>query len=173
MRQWHVLYVKPHKELLVYQQLEAKDIEAYFPYTQIERGYHRGIRVEPFFPHYLFFRADLHTNEANGLRWMPGVRSIVHSENGPSVVPDAIIEALRKRLDPFAEVVYERAHLFSPGQELTIEGGLFDGFEAIFQHGLTGRDRAQVLLKLLGGWTKAELSYKHLKPYNQAPVLAG
>ena len=166
MQQWYVMYTKPHKEPLLNRQLEAKGLQTYFPFFQVDRGHRRGIRVEPMFPNYLFFRADLQTNEGNGLRTLPGLRTIVQSENGPIAVQDAIIDALRTRLDPQTGKVLNRAHLFQPGKEVIVKGGPFDGVEAIFHKGLSGRDRAQVLLKLISTWTKAEIAYEHLESRN-------
>jgi transcription elongation factor/antiterminator RfaH len=164
MQQWHVMYTKPNKETLVDSQLEDRGLETYFPYLRIERGYSRGIRYEPFFPHYLFFFADLSSTEAYGVQWLPGVRKLVHVGNRPATVPQAVIDALHKRLDPFAEKAISKSEwLFKPGQKVEITSGPFEGFEAIFQKGLNGRDRVQVLLQLVGTWTRTEMDANQLK----------
>ena len=49
MRNWHLLYTKPHKEPLVHAQLDDRGYEVFFPYLQRDRGYNRGVRLEPFF----------------------------------------------------------------------------------------------------------------------------
>lgn len=170
MQQWYVMYTKPNKEPMVNEQLQAKGIETYFPFLQVDRGHRRGIRQEPLFPHYVFFRADLQTNEANGLRTLPGMRTIVQSEDEPLAVPEPVIDALRKRLQPDSEKVYNRAELFHAGQELLVQGGAFDGMEAIFCKGLSGRDRAHVFLKLVNAWTKAEIAYTQLRPRDGASM---
>lgn len=165
MQQWHVMYTKPNKETLVDTQLEDRGIETYSPYLRIERGHGRGIRYEPFFPHYLFFFTDLSSPEANGIRWLPGVRTLVHVGGRPATVPQAIIDELHKRLDRYADKPMTKSEwLFKPGQKVLITGGPFDGFEAIFQKGLSGRDRVQVLLQLVGTWTRTELDPNDLKP---------
>lgn len=139
-------------------QLEDRGFETYFPYLRIERGYGRGIRYEPYFPHYIFFRADLSSSEAYGIQWLPGVRRLVHVGDQPATVPQAIIDSLRERLEPYTERPLSRTEwLFKPGQKVLITDGPFEGFEAIFQKGLSGHDRVQVLLNLIGTWTRAEL----------------
>ena len=146
-------------------QLEDRGIETYFPYLKIDRGYGRGIRLEPFFPHYLFFKTDLTSAGAHGLQWLPGVRRIVHIGSRPATVPESIIEALRKRLRPYSDRALSKSEwLFKPGQMVVVTSGPFEGIEAVFQKSLNGRGRAQVLLQLVGTWTRAEIDTDHIKP---------
>ena len=117
MPNWYVMYTKPNREPLVNRQLEDRGIVTYFPHVQIDRGYGRGIRVEPYFPHYLFFQADLVSGEANGLQWLPGMRAIVTFGNQPATIPDSAIETLRRHLKPYSESVLQKNNLlFKPGQ---------------------------------------------------------
>lgn len=169
MQKWYVMYTKPQKETFVNRQLEDRGVETFFPYLQFDRGYGRGIRLEPFFPHYLFFCAELELPEISMLRWLPGVRALVHVDNQPAVVPDPVIEALRLRLQPLAQrVLHKSEWLFEPGQPVLITGGPFEGLEAIFQRGLSGQERAQVFLQMVGRWTRAEMDIRWLKPLEQA-----
>ena len=171
MQEWHVIYTNPQKETLVNCQLEDRGLETYFPFLQYDRGYGRGIRLEPFFPHYLFFKADLQSKRAHNLQWLPGIRSIVQVDGRPAIVPDNVIDGLRQRLKPYAKAVLRKSEcLFKPGQKVLVSGGPFDGFEAIFQKGMSGEDRVQVLLKLLGAWTRTELSASQLRPLVGASV---
>jgi transcription elongation factor/antiterminator RfaH len=167
--QWHVIHTKPQKEPLVNRQLEDRGLETYFPFLQYERGYNRGIRVEAFFPHYLFLYIDLQSNAATDLRWLPGVRTILYVDNQPATVPESIIESLRLRLNPLNKrVLRKNEGLFKPGQKVLVAGGPFEGFEAIFQKELNGHERVQVLLKLLGAWTRTEISSNQLKPLSDS-----
>lgn len=172
MQQWYVMYTKPQKEALVNRQLEDRGVETYFPFLQFDRGYGRGIRIEPFFPHYLFFCANLEQPEIHALRWLPGVRSILYIDNVPATVPEPVILELQQRLQPVAKrVLHKSEWLFEPGQSVTITGGPFEGLEAIFQKGLSGQERAQVMLRMVGRWTRAEMDIRWLKPQGQAHVL--
>lgn len=165
MEQWYVIYTKPHKEPLVNGQLADRGLEVFFPTLQFDRGYNRGIRLEPFFPHYLFVKADLMAEEARDLRYLPGVRTVVHFAGRPAVVPDEVLTLLRERLEPYEAKVLRRSEwLFKPGQPVVVAEGPFAGFEAIFQRGLNGSERAQILLKLIGSWSRAEISVYDLKP---------
>lgn len=164
MEQWYLIYTKPHKEPIVNRQLEDRGLEVFFPTLQFDRGYNRGIRLEPFFPHYLFAKLDRMAKANGNLQWLMGVRTIVHFDSRPAIVPDAIIEMLRERLQPYEEKVVRRSEwLFKPGQRVTITKGPFAGFEAVFQKGLNGADRVQILLNMLGTWTRAEISSQDLK----------
>jgi len=170
MNQWFVMFTNPKKEAFVNGLFQDRGLETFFPYIQFDRGYGRGIRIEPFFPNYLFFCTDLQSRQAYDLQFMPGVRGLVRFDGQPSAVPDGMLEALRKRLERYADKIFDKASYFHPGQELIVDGGPFNGLEAIFREGLSGRDRAQVMLNLLGKWTRAEIPYDHLKPRNQAAL---
>lgn len=159
MKAWYLIYTKPHKEPLVNRQLTDRGIDVYFPTIQVERGYQRGIRLEPFFPHYLFAHLDRMALSGVNLQWLAGVRTLVHFDGKPATVPTAVIEALQQRLQPYERHVLRRGEwVFKPGQRVRIINGPLKGLEAIFQQGLNGAERVQILLQLLGTWTRAEIS---------------
>jgi transcriptional antiterminator RfaH len=163
MQHWHLIYTKPRQESLVNRQLEERDLEAYFPVLQFDRGHRRGIGVEPFFPHYLFVKVDLKTNQANGLRWMVGVRTIVEMDNQPVIVPEEVIAALHQRLDPVMQRVLRKSEwLYQPGQKVLITDGPFKQFTAVFQRGLSGEQRVQVLIDFLGSSVRTTVNVEHL-----------
>lgn len=165
MEHWHVVYTKPNKEGFVIRQLEDRGFEVFYPVLQFERGYNRGIRIEPYFPHYVFVRVDLTTGATSDLRWLAGVRTIVHFGGGPAVVPDAVVQLLRNRLHPYEHKVLRKSEWqFKSGQHLLITGGPFAGLEGVFQQGLKGPERVQILLYALGSWTRAEISVRDIKP---------
>lgn len=164
MRQWHLIYTKARSEVLVQEQLENRDVENYLPLLALDRGYRRGVRYEPFFPHYIFVCVDLQSNEANGLPWLPGVRCIVHFDERPAVVPDEMIAMLRAKLDPMTDKVLRKSEwIFQPGQPVKIKRGAFEGLDAIFQKQLNGKDRVLILLDMLGKWVRTKISVDDLK----------
>lgn len=171
MQNWYLIFTKPHKEPLVNRQLEDRGLETFFPYLQYERGYGRGIRLEPFFPHYLFVKVDMGAKEANGLTWLAGIRSLVSFEGQPATVPGPVIEMLRARLLPFADKVVDTVELrFRPGDAVTVTSGPFAGLEGIFQRGLSGQQRVQLLLNLLGGWRRVDLYVQQIEPLTKRNV---
>lgn len=165
MAQWHVMYTKYGKELLVESQLDDRGIETYFPYVPIDRGYNRGVRHEPYFPNYLFFKANLDSVEAYGVQWLPGVRKLLHVGEHPAVVPEPVVAAMKERLEPYTSKPLTRTDwLFRAGQKVVITEGPLEGFEAIFQKGLNAKDRVQVLLQMVGTWTRTEIDARIVKP---------
>lgn len=168
MREWYLLYTKPHREPLVHGQLEDRGLTTFFPYLQFERGYGRGVRVEAFFPNYLFVHVDLQDKEANGLTWLAGVRSLVNFDGYPVKIPAPVVETLQMRLRPYTDKVLDKVELlFKPGDAVTVINGPFSGLEGIFQQGLNGQERVQILLKLLGGWTRVDLDLQHIEPLHK------
>ena len=158
MNSWYVLHTKPKQEAVVNRQLEDRGLDVFFPTLQFDRGYSRGIRIEPFFPHYLFVNVDLEASEATGLRWMPGVRTIVHFDSQPAAVPESIVEDLRNRLEPFEDRGLRKGEwFFKPGQQLRVTDGPFKGMDAIFQKDVGAQGRVQVLMSVLGQLTRTEL----------------
>ena len=165
MRNWHLLYTKPHKEELVAQQLDARDLDVFFPTLRFERNHGRPVLIEPFFPHYLFVRVDLTAAEASGLRWLAGVRSLVGFGGVPAVVPDRLINDLRARLEPYRHKTLRKDEwIFRAGERVAVNAGPLAGYEAIFQRGLGGGQRVQLLLDMMGSWTKVELSIDQVRP---------
>lgn len=164
MQQWYVMHTNPKKEAFVNGQFHERGLETFFPYLQFDRGYGRGIRIEPFFPNYLFFRADLVSQRAYNLQFLPGVRGIVRFDGRPAVVPESMLNELRHRLQPYEERVLKKTEwLFKPGDKVLITTGPFEGFEAIFERGKSGQDRAVVLLQLLGATPRTDIDVRHLK----------
>jgi transcriptional antiterminator RfaH len=162
--QWYVMHTNPKKEAFVNGLFLDRGLETFFPYLQFDRGYGRGIRIEPFFPNYLFFYGDLQSRFAYDLQFMPGVRGIVRFDGRPAAVPEVILEALRGRLRPYERSVLKKTEwLFKPGDRVLITSGPFDGFEAIFERGKSGQERAQIMLKVLGTWTRTEIDVRQLK----------
>jgi transcriptional antiterminator RfaH len=165
MQHWHLIFTKPGKETLVSAQLGDRNVQAYLPTLQIERGHRRGIRVEPFFPNYVFVCIDLQAQAATDLRWMPGVSTFVHFGDDPVVVPDAVIETLQTQLRGYEDTVIEKPKVnFRPGQEVRIVKGALEGFHAIFQRNLSGSQRAEVLLDFLKRSNRTQVSLDALEP---------
>jgi transcriptional antiterminator RfaH len=165
MKLWYLLYTKPHKEPLVNRQLEDRGIDVFFPTLQFDRGYNRGIRLDPFFPHYLFAQIDMIGDRVGNLQWLVGMRTIVYFEGQPAIVPETVVDTLRQRLQPYENKVLRRGEwLFKPGQRVKITNGPFTGLEAIFQQGLKGAERVQILLDILGSSIRTEISSYDIKP---------
>lgn len=164
MNDWYVMYTNPKKEAFVNGQFLDRGLDTFFPYLQFDRGYGRGIRIEPFFPNYVFFCADLLSRRSYDLQYMPGVRGIVRFDGLPAVVPDEMMALMQSRLEPLEQRVLKKTEwLFKSGDRVLITKGPFEGLEAIFERGKSGQERVQILLTMLGSSTRTEIDVRHLK----------
>jgi hypothetical protein len=67
----------------------------------------------------------------------------------PPVVPESLIQGIRRRVDDVNVAGGEVLHSLKSGETIIIQGGAFLGYEAIFDARLPGSERVRVLLKLL------------------------
>lgn len=146
---WYVLRVKPHKERSVYEQLALRDLDVYFPVLKVNPVNPRAAKERPYFPGYLFVKANLSEMGASALSWVPGVQSLVNFGGLPAIVPTHLIQEIKVRL----AMIEARGGLplekLKQGDRVRITGGLFAGYEAIFDTRLPGSQRVQVLLSFL------------------------
>ncbi|MGQ9714434.1 MAG: transcription termination/antitermination protein NusG [Anaerolineae bacterium] len=158
---WYVLFTEPHKEHLVQELLHRRGLETYLPLTRAARP-RKGRRAYlPFFPRYLFVRADLGTVGRSALQWLPGVTYLVCFGGEPAVVPDAAVAFLRERLEAVRE---ESLGGFRPGDRVRFRSGPLMGLEAVFQKGLSPAGRVRVLLDFLGRQRSCEVDVDCLEP---------
>lgn len=146
---WYVLHVKPHKERPVHNLLKSNDVEVFYPYLKVKPVNPRSKKERPFFPGYIFVRVDLEEEGRNALRWTVGTYGLVSFGDKPAAVPDNFIIELKKRMQFIEEaggLVFED---LQEGDEVRITKGPFEGYEAIFDTRLSGKDRVQVLLAYL------------------------
>lgn len=148
MPNWFLIYTKPKCEDSVSGKFIEKGFQVLNPKIRERRYIRRKLQdtISPLFPCYLFVQFDLEKNYRL-VRYTRGVRSVVGSECAPTEVPDAIIGELQKRMeDGFVKAASKG---FDPGAEVTIKAGPFEGFNAIFEKELKGRERVAILLKSL------------------------
>lgn len=146
---WYVMHSKPNKEELLYEQLRLRAIDAYFPRIKVQPANPRARKRKPYFPGYLFVRADLDILGTSTLKWMPGALGLVDFGNHPASVPDELLQAIRERVDKANVIDGKRAETFRSGEKVTIQSGPFAGYQAIFDTCIPGQERVHVLLRLL------------------------
>lgn len=143
---WYVLRSKPHKEVVVWKQVQAHDLESYFPRLRDKSA--RG-NVKPYFPGYLFVRADLDVIGESVLQWMPHSLGLVTFGGIPATVPNDIITALRQQVAAIKHSKGAVLPTVKSGDRVEIRSGPFAGYEAIFDMRLSSSDRVRVLLRML------------------------
>ncbi len=148
---WYVLHSKPNKEELLWEQLSIHKVETFYPRMRVQPVNPRARRVKAYFPGYVFVNVDLELVGLTVLQRMPGATGFVSFDNLPSMVPDALIPAIKKRVDEINAAGGELFHDLKQGDLVEIQSGPFAGYEAIFDARLPGSERVRILLKLLQG----------------------
>lgn len=146
--QWYALRVKPHKEKSVYQLLQARNIDTFFPTIRVKPKNPRAAKERPYFPGYMFVRADLEELGLNAFSWLPGTSGLVTFGDLPAVVPEHLIHEIKQRLAQH-QAEAETMTSLRRGDHVRIVSGPFQGYEAIFDMHLPGKERVQVLLAFL------------------------
>jgi transcriptional antiterminator RfaH len=158
--EWYAVQVKRFEEQRVVHHLAMKPIPTFLPLVEAVRRRGRGLgtRLEPLFPGYLFVRIqpiDLDPSYWYTVRWTPGVRRILGTEETPVPVPCEVIRAIQEKVREFGFV--RPGGRFSAGARVRIRSGPLAGLEAVFNRPMSKDGRVQVLLELLGGVGRAEV----------------
>jgi transcriptional antiterminator RfaH len=148
---WYVLRSKPNKEELLWEQLSIRKVEAFYPRLRVQPVNPRSRKIKAYFPGYVFVHVDLEETGLSTLQWMPGATGFVSFDSQPSIVPDALIAAVKKKVDAINVAGGELFHGLKQGDLVEIQSGPFAGYEAIFDARLPGSERVRVLLKMLQG----------------------
>ena len=146
---WYAMHSKPRKEALLWEQLRIRKIEAYHPCICVQPVNPRARKEKSYFPGYVFVRVDLEHVNWSYLQWMPGATGLVSFDGQPASVPDALIRAIRHRVEEINAGGGEQLEGLKRGDLVVIQGGLFDGYQAVFDTKLSGNERVRVLLTLL------------------------
>ncbi len=149
MEAWYAFQSKARKEQLLCEQLHMRGIETFFPCIPVESANRLAFKIKPYFPGYVFSRLDLNRVGRSLVDWIPGAIGIVSFGGEPATVTDELIRQLRQHIEAIGKARVGRLPIFQPGQQVTIDRGPFAGYEAIFDTQLPGRDRVEVLLKVL------------------------
>ena len=160
---WIVVNTHPHREPLALSNLERQGYSIYCPMVARRIRHARKVRdvARPLFPSYVFVAHD-----AQGQLWQPilstyGVRSVVRSGDGPTLLAGAIIAALKAR--EIDGVVRRPVAALDIGQNVRIEGGPLDGLIGQVLE-MREKDRVLVLLRLLNQQTKVLVTSDALHP---------
>jgi transcriptional antiterminator RfaH len=148
---WYALRTKPRSESTVWRQAQALGVETFYPRLRSRPVNPRARKIKPYFPGYLFVRANLHETGLSTFQYMPYAHGVVCFGGEPAHVPDALIHAIRRRVEEFAERDEGWCDGCKPNDPIWIHDGPFAGHEAILDARLPGSDRVRVLLQMLSG----------------------
>ena len=164
MKNWYLIYTKPHKELVAKDNLERQGYAVYLPMARLRRRRmgKGATRIEPLFPRYLFIRLDTKTDNWSPIRSTPGVSNLVKFGMYPSTVPEALIEILYERCDE--EGIQDiSSGEFKSGEAVRVMEGPMTGLEGVFL-ARTSSDRVLVLLDIVGKHTRVSMTTEKLEP---------
>ena len=147
--QWFVLRSKPNKELALWREASARGLECFYPQLRVQPVNPRSRKIRSYFPGYLFLHTDLEQVGTSTFQWIPFSSGLVVFDGIPAMVPDNLIQAIRRHVDEINAAGGEQFVGIKQGETVVIRGGPFDGYEAIFDTRLAGTERVRVLLKLL------------------------
>lgn len=146
---WYVLHSKPNQEELLCSQLEHRKIQVYYPRLNVQPVNPRARKVKPFFPGYLFVRVDLENTPLSSLTYVPGAHGVVSFDHQPASLSEDVLDTIRRNVNRINSVPKDHRRGLKHGDKVFIKGGLFEGYQAIFDVALKGSDRVRLLIQLL------------------------
>lgn len=147
---WYVIQSKPRKESQVSAYLRSQGLEVFYPTVRVQPVNPRASTIRPLFPRYLFVQADLDQVGLSALQWVPGAIGLVEFDGYAAPVQDAVIQTIRRRVQDIRAAGGPTFDGLKPGDPVRIAAGPLAGYEAIFDLRLSGSERVQVLLQMLG-----------------------
>ncbi len=162
---WYAIYTRCHHEFTIWNQLQKKAIENFFPcMTRSSRRRDRKVKIEvPLFPGYLFVRIDYKPQCALEVLKIRGVvRFLGDSNQGPIPIPDVQIESLKTMIasgNPILPFSYLRV-----GQKVRVNRGPFEGCEGLLCRINDGKDRLVLSLELLKQSVSVEIDSADVTP---------
>jgi transcription antitermination factor NusG len=147
---WFCIHTRPKKESQVATLLRDEiGREVYLPRLRLRRTIRRVKRVviTPLFPRYLFCRMDMGLHYRS-VRYAKDVIEVVRFGEHAAVVPDSVIEELRRWAGEAVDTVTLEPEL-REGDMVEIADGPMRGLRALIVNMRNDRDRVTVLLTML------------------------
>lgn len=146
---WYVIHSKPNMEQFLAGQLTSRQLDCYFPQYQVKPKNPRCRKTKPLFPGYLFIRIHEKNEEITRIARTPGAIGMVTLGGEAAFVPGQMVEAIRQKVDKMNHSEAEALLSLNRGDNVKIQSGPFEGYEAIFDARLDGSERVRVFLKLV------------------------
>ena len=160
-KQWCAVYTKPQKEEFAEINLRLRGIDTFFPKLFLPKSAKRKKRIVSLFPSYLFVRLKLLSEEHSSVSWCPGVKRLLSFNGTPAIVEESLVAFLMRQAGPDG-TISARSNL-KAGQQVSIDGGPFDGLVGIIQEPPNAKGRVKVLLEFLKRPTKVEVPVQFIK----------
>jgi transcription antitermination factor NusG len=149
LEHWHVIRSKPNKEDSLARYLTLQGHPLFYPQFPANPVNPRARKVKPYFPGYMFLRADLAQVGESAFQYVPFSAGLVRLGGEPAVVHETVIGRLQDRMAEIWEIGTLPGPDFVPGERVMMVEGAFEGYEGIFDASLSGTNRVRILLKML------------------------
>lgn len=147
--QWFAIRTKPRQEELAKLHFERQGLDVYLPMMHVKVSHARktSVQVRPFFSGYLFLHLSPGQRLWTAIRSTVGAIGAVQFGTLYPPLPDMVIEQLKQSEDErgLIELDQKKTYLFRNGDAVRIQGGAFEGFEALFVE-MRSEHRAMLLL---------------------------
>jgi transcriptional antiterminator RfaH len=164
---WYAVHCQRLKEWRAAAALETLlGLAVYVP--EVRRRFRGQIRHAPFFPGYLFVRANFDIIALSKINATPGVLRLVAFDNRPQAIPDVVIDHISAQVSDLNAHGGMLAHDFHPGDTVRLKVGPFRGLEAEFLGPMKPSERVQVLIEFLGSLREADVHVDDLEPVSTA-----
>jgi transcriptional antiterminator RfaH len=154
---WYCARTKPKHEHIAAATLRKNlGLEAFLPRLRVERATRRGAVqvIEPLFPCYVFVHCMIE-EWVDEIKHSNGISSLVRFGEKIPQVDTAIIEELQDFFEADELMTVENG--LTPGTEVSVAGGAFDGMRAYVLRNMPAKRRVQILLDILGQPTPVEV----------------
>lgn len=159
---WFCLRSHPKSEHIAAAHLRLMDnVAVYLPRIRFQRATRRGPVwvTEALFPGYLFARFDWQTSLGQ-VQSATGCHGVVHFGDQWPVLAEEVIEEMRQATGDAGLI--NISPVFSHGDPVRITDGALRGLRAVISQVMPGRDRATVLMEILGQQTMIELKFRSM-----------
>ena len=150
---WYVLSCSPRKERVIYHQLRARGFDVFFPYIIVRTNDPNTLRIEAYFPGYLFIKVDLSQIAQSTFQWMPMTSGLVCIAGKPALVPDPMVMAIQRAIKRTNSTVLGMPEELETAEKHPNQSDGFPGNGSFLDLNVSGGDRTRELLQILNGLT--------------------
>lgn len=146
-----------HEHIAAAHLRQIAGVDVFNPQLRLLRSTRRGPRwsTESLFPNYVFARFTLESSWES-VAYTPAVHHVLRFGDRVPEIPGQVIEDLKNELEELGSRVLTDAPL--EGEEVEIAGGPFAGMTARITRICPGKQRARILLEVMGRPVTADLS---------------
>jgi len=160
---WYVVRTLPQRERYAVKNLQNQGYRAFLPLHLRTRRHARKVETisAPLFPRYLFAIVDRTRDRWRSINGTFGVERLLMCAGEPQTVPRGLVESLISATDEDGVVQFD--YCLHEGQTIKIVAGPFADLIGRLER-LDDRGRVGVLLELLGGPVRVDLSRRLVAP---------